>query len=398
MSKPAWSSEGLEQLKAAVAAHVERGALPGVVYAVSRKGETHVEAIGKMEVAGDHPMTRDAIFRLASLTKPVAAVAALILVEQGRLNLDDPVDRWLPELAERRVLLHPDGALDQTVPAKRPITVRDLLTLKLGIGLVMRPPGSTPIQRAMEEVGVAPGPHYTVLPPDEWLKRLGSLPLIHHPGDEWMYETGSEILGILIARVSGHSLEEFMREQIFDPLRMKDTSFSVSPEQVHRLPTSYMTDWESGGLAIHDEPSSSRWLVPSIFSSGASGLVSTIDDYLAFYYMLMNKGAFEGGRILSASSVEMMASDQLTLPQRLANQFILNEGGSWGLGVGIAVERTRWFEKGSFGWNGGTGTSAYIDPENELIGILLTQRMMDSAEPPPIFDNFWTNVHKVFHK
>ncbi|TVX93450.1 serine hydrolase domain-containing protein [Paenibacillus agilis] len=395
MSKQVWSQAGLERLQAVVAAQVEQGALPGVVYAVSRQGESHFEAIGTMEVAGERPMTRDAIFRLASLTKPVSAVATMILVEQGRLKLDDAIDRWLPELSERRVLVHPDGPIDQTVPAKRSITVRDLLTLRLGIGLVLKAPGSTPIQRAMEEAGIAPGPHRPVLPPDEWLMRLGSLPLIYHPGDEWMYETGSEILGILIARASGRSLEGFMREQIFEPLQMKDTAFGVSAEQVHRLPTSYMTNWETGGLAIHDEPSSSRWLAPSIFNSGASGLVSTVDDYFAFYHMLMNKGDFEGERILSASSVEMMTSDQLTLSQRVANRFILNEGGSWGLGVGIAVESTRWFEKGSFGWNGGTGTSAYIDPENEMIGILLTQRMMDSAEPTPIFDDFWTHVYKA---
>ncbi|UHA73387.1 serine hydrolase domain-containing protein [Paenibacillus sp. 481] len=397
MLKQAWSQERLARLRTAIASHVERGALPGVVYAVSRRGETYVEAIGTMDVASDRPITRDAIFRMASLTKPVTAVAALILAEQGRLTLDEPIDRWLPELSERKVLRHPDGPLDDTVPAQRPITTRDLLTLKTGIGLVLKPPGSTPIQRAMEEAGIAPGPNLPLLPPDEWMKRLGSLPLIHHPGEEWMYDTGIDILGILIARASAQSLATFMHEHIFEPLRMKDTAFAVSAEQLHRLPASYETDWATGGLAIHDEPTSSRWLAPSVFSSGSSGLVSTVDDYLAFYNMLLNKGTFEGGRILSRSAVEMLGSSHLTPSQRLNNRLLLDDGGSWGMGVGVTVERTRWFEAGIFGWSGGTGTSAYIDPKNEWIGILLTQRMMDSAEPSPIFQEFWTAVNQAIN-
>ena len=190
MSTGGLSEARLGRMREVMAGHVERGEVPGLVALVDRRGEVHVDALGTKAVGGD-PMRRDTIFRIASMTKPVAAVAAMILVEECRLRLDDPVDGLLPELADRRVLKRLDGPLDDTVPANRPITLRDLLTLRLGIGAVMVFPARYPIQLVMDEAGVVPGPDSPSLAPDEWMKRLGGLPLMHHPGERWMYETGS---------------------------------------------------------------------------------------------------------------------------------------------------------------------------------------------------------------
>ena len=183
MSGGGFSGAGLDRMRGVMAGHVERGHAPGIVTLVSRRGETRVDAVGTKAVGGGDPMGRDTIFRIASMTKPIAAVAAMILVEECRLRLDDPVDPLLPELADREVLKGLDGPLEDTVPANRPITLRDLLTLRLGIGAVLAPPGLYPIQGAMEEAGVAPGADSPSLPPDEWMRRLGGLPLIHHPGE-----------------------------------------------------------------------------------------------------------------------------------------------------------------------------------------------------------------------
>ena len=193
-----------------MAGHVERGDMPGLVTLVSRRDEVHVEAIGR-QADGGGPMRRDTIFRIASMTKPIAAAATMILVEEGRLRLDEPVDRLLPELADGRVLKRLDAPLGDTVPASRPITVRDLLTFRLGFGLIMAPPDTYPIQRAMRERQMRMGPPRPQAEPapDEWMRRFASLPLMHQPGERWMYDTGSDVLGVLVARAAGQDLETF---------------------------------------------------------------------------------------------------------------------------------------------------------------------------------------------
>ena len=238
-----------------MAGYVGRGEVPGLVTLVSRRGEVHVDAIGMKALGGSEPMRRDTIFRIASLTKPITAAAAMILVEECRLRLDEPVDRLLPELADRKVLKRIDGPLDDTVPAKRPITVRDLLTFRMGFGIIMEPPDTYPIQRAVSELLLGQGmPNPSTPPaPDEWIRRLGTLPLLHQPGEKWMYHTGSDVLGVLIARASGQPLETFLRERIFGPLGMKDTGFSVPAAKIDRLATSYWVNPETAKFELYDE-------------------------------------------------------------------------------------------------------------------------------------------------
>src|SRR5438874_3639376 len=199
-----------------------------------------------MAIADAAPIRRDTLFRISSMSKPITAVATMILVEECKLRLDEPVDRWLPELAGRQVLKRLDGQLDDTVPANRPTTVRDLLTFRMGFGQMMALPDAYPILKAANEqqIGMGP-PSPSMMPaPDEWIRRLGQLPLMHQPGEKWMYNTGSDALGVLIARASGQQLEAFLRERIFEPLGMKDTAFSVSAASLDRLATSYSTNPE----------------------------------------------------------------------------------------------------------------------------------------------------------
>jgi len=395
------SRERLDRMHDVLAGHVESGRMPGLVALVSRRGETHVEVIGSMAFGDPRPMRRDTIFRVASITKPITAAAAMTLVEECRLRLDDPVDPWLPELADRKVLKTIDGPLDDTVPANRPITLRDLLTFRLGYGAIMVWPPAYPIQTAMMEAGVAPSANLPTLTPDNLMKAYGSLPLAYQPGEKWLYNSGSDVLGVLIARVTGKTLGMFLRERIFEPLGMKDTGFSVPSDKIDRLPTAYQTDFSTGGTSEFDPAGENSWFArPPAFESGAGGLVTTADDYLAFCRTMLNNGSYDGGRILSRPSVELMTANHLTPGQTADPNFtsIAGTDSGWGFGMAVLTHRDAIAgTPGRFGWNGGFGTSAYTDPREELIGILLTQRLMESPVPPAVNQDFWTSAYQAIN-
>ncbi len=398
MSSGGLSPARLGRMREVMAGHVDRGTVPGIVTLVGRRGEVHVDAIGTTALGGDVPMRRDTIFRVSSVTKPIVAAAAMILVEECRLRLDDPVDRWLPELAERRVLRTLASSLDDTVPANRPITLRDVVTFRLGIGAVMVYPAEHPIQHAMAEAGVAPGPVLPTVPPDELMRRYGSLPLLHQPGEQWSYNSGSDILGVLIARVTGVSLETFLRERIFAPLGMVDTAFSVPADRLDRLSTSYWSDPETGATAVFDGAVDSRWARPPVFESGAGGLVSTVDDLLAFGEMMLNHGRRGNERILSRPSVALMTTDQITPEQKARSPFVPGfwDGRGWGFGVSVMTRRDDLAATpGRYGWDGGYGISWYVDPGEDLIGILMTQSLFDSPTGPSVLFDFWTSAYQA---
>ncbi len=398
MSTGEFAEARLDRMHDVMASYVERGVVPGIVTLVSRRGETHVEAIGTKAFGGSDPMRRDTIFRVASVTKPIVAAAAMILVEECALRLDEPVDPWLPELADRRVLRTIDSPLDDTVPANRPITLRDLLTFRLGIGAVMVFPPRYPIQQAMAEAGVAPGPTLPTHAPDELMKRYGSLPLVHQPGERWLYNSGSDILGVLISRVAGTSLVGFLQERIFVPLDMNDTAFSVPASKLDRLPSSYWTNFATGELEVFDGLDNSRWARPPVFESGAGGLVSTIDDLLAFGQMMLKGGKHGNERILSRRSVELMTIDHITPEQKAVSGFFPGfwDDHGWGFGVSIVTRRDDLAATpGRYGWDGGYGTSWYVDPKEEVIGILMTQRVWDSPSPPGVLLDFWTSAYQA---
>jgi len=399
MSSGGLSKARLGRMHDVMAGYVERGDVPGLVTLVSRRGEVHADAIGTKAVGGNDPMRRDTIFRIASMTKPITAAATMILVEECILRLDEPVDRWLPELANRQVLKRLDGPLDDTVPAKRPITVRDLLTFRLGFGVILERPGTYPIQQAVSEhlEGQGLTQPSTWQAPDEWIHRLGTLPLMHQPGEKWMYNTGSDVLGILIARASGQPLETFFRERIFEPLGMKDTGFSVPASTLHRLATSYQVNPETERLELFDAADNSQWSRPPAFPSGSGGLVSTVDDYLAFGQMMLNQGKHGSERILSRLSVETMTTDQLTPEQKAVSGFVPGyfDSRGWGFGMSVVTRRTDLAAvPGSFGWDGGLGTSWFSDPTEDMVGILMTQR---SGFPlfSKVYLDFWTSVYQA---
>lgn len=397
MSTGGLSKMRLDRMHDVMAGHVASGSVPGLVTLVSRRDEVHVDAIGTKAVGGSDPMRRDTIFRIASVTKPVTAVAAMILVEEAKLRLDDPVDRSLPELADRKVLRSIESPIDDTVPANRPITLRDLLTFRLGHGAVMVFPSRYPIQKAMEDAGVAPGANLPAITPDELMKRYGSLPLLHQPGEKWLYNSGSDILGVLIARVTGQTLETFFRDRIFAPLGMKDTAFSVPEAKIDRLVTFYQADAATGRLAVFDEARGGRFSKPPALESGAGGLVSTVDDLLAFGRMMLNKGKLGSERILSRLSVELMTTDHITPEQKAVSPFFPGfwDNRGWGFGVSIITRRDDVAGvPGRFGWDGGYGTSWYVDPKEELIGILMTQRLWDPGFLA-VHQDFWTTTYRT---
>lgn len=389
-AKPAFSEKGLPALADAMHANVQRGLAAGVVTLVGRGEEVHVDAVGVQDLASGTPMRRDTIFRLASIGKPITAAAAMILVEDGKLGLDDPVDPFLPELADRRVLRTLESPLDDTVPARRPITLRDLLTLRAGIGAVMVFPPKYPIQMAMQEAGVAPSGDLFREPPDEFVKRIGSLPLVHQPGDVWLYHTGMDIAGVLVARASGKSLGDFMAERIFEPLGMKDTAFFVPDAKLGRLATLYRVD-EAGKPVVMDAARGGLFSRPPAFESGGGGQVSTVDDYHAFGRMLLGKGFYKGKRILSERSVAEMIADQITPEQKANSPFFPHfwDNRGWGLGLSIIKDPADPAAPGRFGWDGGYGTSAYCDPALDFVGILMTQQLMQNPSPTATYTDFW---------
>lgn len=397
MAQAGFTKEGLDRMHTAMAAHVERGGLPGVVTLLSRGDEVHADAIGTLAFGGAAPMRRDSLFRIASLTKPISGVAAMILVEDGKLRLDEPVDRLLPELANRRVLKRLDGPIDDTVPAQRPILVSDLLTLRMGTGAIMAP-GEYPIAQAMSEKGVGVGPWLPkAASPDAWISALGSLPLMRQPGEAWMYDTGLTVLGVLIARAAGKPLEDFFRERIFEPLGMKDSGFSVPAEKLARLTTCYMRNPGTGELEVFDPAGQeSRFSQPPGIPSAAGGLISTADDYHAFARMMLSKGEHGGKRLLSERSVELMTTDHITARQKAASPFVPGfwDKHGWGYALSI-IRRQEAGEPRGFGWDGGYGTSCYWDPQTGVIGVLMTQRLMDSPEAPAVFEDFWRSVYEA---
>jgi CubicO group peptidase (beta-lactamase class C family) len=391
--KSGLSKPGLKRLRRVLAGYVERGEVPGLVAVVSRGGDTHLETLGDMAVGGP-AMQRDSIFRVASTIKPITAIAAMILVEDCKIRLDDSIEPWLPELANRRVLKSLSSELDDTVPALRAITLRDLLTYRMGFGSVMAPPDTYPIQRMIREYVIGgDGPPKPALAPstDEWVRRLGSLPWMAQPGERWLYQVSADVLGVLVGRVSGQSLGTFMRERIFEPLGMRDSAFHVPEHKRDRLTTAYRFDREKGVLEVYDGVADSAWGPEPPIESGGGGLVSTVDDYFAFSRMMLHKGRRGGTQIVSRATVEMMTSDQLTAEQRAGSEIFFGDHTSWGLGMAVDIRRDEIYRTpGRFGWDGGLGTSAYTDPAESAIGILFTQRMMDSPEAPKLYSDFWT--------
>ena len=381
-----------------MSAHVEAGSLPGLVTLVAHGDEVHVDAIGAPSFESETPLQRDAIFRIASLSKPITAAATLSLVDEGLLRLEQPIDELLPELADRRVLRAIDAELDDTLPAKRPVTLEDLLSYRLGLGSVMAPPGSYPIQRAEAELGLhsISGPPWPPVAhdPDSWMAALGSLPLIHQPGERWLYNTSAQVLGVLLARACGRDLERVLRERILDRLGMADTGFTVPAEQLGRLTTAYRPDPEGEQLRVLDDAGDSWWGRPTSFPDAGGWLVSTVDDYWSFVSMLLAGGAGPDGPVLAPETVALMTTDRLTPDQRAAAALFLGDHGGWGLGLSVpAAGAGPHLLPCGIGWTGGSGTTWRSSVTSGVTGILFGQRGLTSPALEPLARDFWAGVN-----
>jgi CubicO group peptidase (beta-lactamase class C family) len=360
-----------------VANAVDQGQVPGVVAAVARGESVHVATAGVMTIGGE-PMRRDTLFRIASITKPMTAAVTLSLVEDGLLRLDDPVDRLLPELASRRVLRRPDGPLDDTIPAQGAITVRDLLTFTWGFGMhgaMFTAAEPWPIVTAAleRELSTFGGPQPRLTPdPDTWMQRLGELPLLAQPGERWLYQSGSQVLGVLVARAAGASFADVLQERLLAPLGMHDTGFEAVTS---RLATAYAR--QGGQLVVIDEPDG-QWSQPPAFPDGGAGLVSCVDDVVAFGRMLLRGG----DPVLTPETVAEMTRDQLTAAQRAAvwPGFDFLDGRGWGYGMSV-------LDDGRCAWDGGFGTAWSNVPAQDLTVVVLTQRAIDETGPPAVCDD-----------
>lgn len=370
-----------DKLDDIIEAAVARGDAPGVVAAVGRGDEGYLAAAGVMAVGGP-PMQPDTLFRIASITKPVTAAVVLSLVEDGALGLDEPVDRLLPELANRRVLRRPDGPLTDTIAAERAVTTRDLLTFTWGFGMqgaMFMAPEPWPIVTAVaeRELGAFGPPQPDTTPePDTWMARLGELPLLAQPGERWLYSAGSQVLGVLAARAAGAPFEDVMRERVLAPLGMDDTAFYA--DDTRRLATAY--ERRDGKLEVSDPPDG-QWSRPPRFPDGAGGLVSTAEDLLRFGRMLLRPG---GNPVLAAGTVAEMTRDQLTPAQR-ANVwpgFSFLDDRGWGYGVSV----TEW----GYTWDGGFGTAWSNIPDQDLTVVVLTQRAVDETGMPAVCEQVRT--------
>jgi CubicO group peptidase (beta-lactamase class C family) len=338
-------------------AAVREGKAPGAAALVARGDEVEIASAGDLEP--------DSIVRIASITKPITAAAVMLLVDDGLVSLDDPIARWLPELARPNVVRMPESSIGDVVSAERAITVEDLLSFRAGWGFPsdFSLPAVAELFQKMPVFGVRETP-------DEWLATLAAIPMLHQPGEAWLYNTCSDIQGVLVARVSGRPLSEFFAERIFEPLGMVDSGFYVPAAKIDRLPAYHRGD---AGPPVDGD----LWKEPPIFPSGAGGLVSTLADWHRFGRMLLA----DGGGLLSPESLRLMTTDHLTQEQRDASTLFL-EGAGWGFGGAVGPD-------GRFGWIGGTGTSAHVAPSTNTVGVLLTQAPMTGPTPPPLMREFW---------
>ena len=361
------------QVMEAIRPYVDRGDVPGAVVGVCRDGEVSLDAGGATALDGGTPLSVDTLMRVSSNTKPMAAALTLVLAEDGVLALDDPVERFVPELAGHRVLRRLDASLEDTVPAERPATVEDLLTMRLGFGFVFE--GDCPVLglAAEAQLGIGPPDPSVPLTPDTWIARFAELPLLEQPGTVWRYDLAYGVLGVVLARAGGRPLEELLRERVLDPLGMAETDFVAPPG---RLPPCYAIG--ESGLVMFDDASNSRWATAPSFPDARGGLVSTAADLLRFASALLNGG----NGVVTADAVTAMTTDHLTPQQRRSPSALAFLGGSgWGYGVQVlTAENDASVRMPRYGWGGGLGTLWYSWPDQRTAAVLLTQVLPPSRE------------------
>jgi len=352
----------------ALTRYVENGQMSGMVTLVARKGKiVHFKGYGVHDVESGKPMETDALFRIASMTKPLVTVAAMLLYEEGYFLLNDPVSKYIPEFANPEVLVYTkeEGHPLKVVPAKSEITIRQLMNHTSGITN-----GNGLLRNYYEEADLLKTLHYTPGVLKDRMMALAELPLAFHPGEQYTYSLGIEVIGYLIEVISGKDLATFMKERIFDPLGMKDTYFRIPEKAFSRLVP--LVQKKDGSKFITD-PRSVDFLKERIYYSGSGGLNSTAHDYFKFAQMLLNKGHYNGIRLLSPKTIDLMTTNSIGV---FYKTYRANSGDKIGYGFGVRTERGEYDELeslGIYGWDGAFNTRFFIDPQEEIIGIIMTQ-------------------------
>ncbi len=373
------SSERIKRIAGVMKQEVTNGSFPGAVMLIARNGKVaHFDAYGYLDGKKDKPMPKNAIFRVASMTKPIVTVAAMMMVEQGKFNLNDPISAYLPEFKDMKAEVpkkDADGNVSyEIVPASRPITIQDLMRHTSGFTYGAFGARSANIAKAYNEADVM-GINADITAA-EMIKRLAQIPLAFQPGTTFEYGMSVDVLGILMERVAGKGLDEILREMVFDPLKMKETAFYVPPDKAVRLADIYDSDPQKAPMLatirVQDNPAGKRYF------AGGSGIASTTEDYFRFAQMIVNGGTLDGQRLLSKKTVEFMLSDHLMGAG--ANSMILRmaEGPGYGFGLGFAIRLHEGFawspgSKGDAGWTGILGTTFTVDPKEKLVGIMMNQ-------------------------
>ena len=377
MIRTSFNPEMLAQAPGVLQGVIGSGDLSGAVTLIWRAGDVvQATAYGQANIAEARPMARDTLFRIASMTKPITSVAALMLLEEGKLSLDDPISRWAPEFTDMRVLKNAAGPLDETYAAPRAITVEDLMTHRAGLAYAFSSVG--PIAHAYHAAlgDVLSQP----LTPDAWMKALGGLPLSYAPGERFHYSHATDVLGFIVGRIAGIDFRRFLFERIFEPLGMNDTDFYIPPEKRDRAAVVYRLDEAADAL----EPVEfTRYDTPPVFCGGGGGLISTADDYLKFARLLLNSGEVDGVRLLKSETVASMRTNRLTDTQRqidfMGIPFWVGQGFGLGVSVITDAQKQAWMgagSEGSFGWPGAFGTWWQADPVEDMIAIYLIQNSM----------------------
>lgn len=385
-----FSSERLLRIHSLMNRYVESGKLAGTVTSVARRGQiVHCEALGHQNLETKTPMSQDSIFRIYSMTKPIASVALMMLYEETLFNLTDTVQQYIPAFKDAKVW-GAGGVLESPI---RPMTVQDLLRHTAGLSYGGYAESQSPVDKLYDEADLF-NPQITNA---ELTDRIASLPLMFHPGGKWRYSVATDVVGYLVEVLSGKSLADFMQEKIFDPLGMVDTAFHIDPSKLSRFCTLYGKTPNSD-FGVLDLPDSSVYLPPVAIHSGGAGLVSTMADYMQFAQCILNKGVLDGVRLLGPKTVELMTSNHLP-PGLLPIAFEGTDpmlGMGFGLGFGVMLDTAQTGVMGSvgdYGWGGYAETYFWIDPQEDLIGLLMTQYL--PSQTYPIRKEFRTAVYQA---
>ncbi len=395
------SSERLARIKPLLQRYVDEGKVAGIQTLIARKGKiVHFEQVGKLDLDTHSALREDSLFRIYSMTKPITTTAAMILYEEGKLQLDDPVEKYLPAFKNKKVLV--DGEL---IDATHAITIRELMSHTAGLTYGIF--GNSVIDQKYRVAMFGEGHQFSfnnttinadaskIKTLDDLVSAIGPIPLQYQPGTQWVYSLSVDILGAVVEKVSGQSLDVFMLERLFKPLKMNDTFFEVPKEKLQRFGTLQAKD-AGGKLMVIDRPKTSDFANNVTFFSGGGGLVSSAMDYLRYSQMMLNGGELDGIRILSPTTIDLMTRDQLTQSARLGydpRPGIMGDV-SFGLGFGLAVKapRVRSGSKGSYRWAGIAGTDFWIDPKEDLTAMILVQMM---GYPPALRNEFKTLVYQA---